>query len=122
MIPRPPRSTRTYTRIPDTTLFRSLMRKMQVWERYPWPNLRPRTNPSRSLSRSTQTGGSITQKRQATSRWIFRSEEHTSELQSLLPIPYAVSSLKYKTHTHTRASTTDRERPQMTHDLSYSPP
>src|SRR3546814_2101111 len=31
----------------------------------------------------------------------FRSEEHTSELQSLMRISYAVSCLKKKTNTHT---------------------
>src|SRR3546814_3029059 len=39
-------------------------------------------------------------------RWVFRSEEHTSELQSLMRISYAVFCLKkkkpsWKQHTHT---------------------
>src|SRR3546814_1492856 len=33
--------------------------------------------------------------------WPFRSEEHTSELQSLMRISYAVFCLKKKTQTHT---------------------
>src|SRR3546814_3463153 len=31
-------------------------------------------------------------------RKVFRSEEHTSELQSLMRLPYAVFCLKQKTH------------------------
>src|SRR3546814_2387681 len=34
--------------------------------------------------------------RDATKRWTFRSEEHTSELQSLMRISYAVFCLKKK--------------------------
>src|SRR3546814_5285406 len=50
-------------------------------------------------------------------RWIiertFRSEEHTSELQSLMRIPYAVFCLKNKNttiHKSTSASTRDKGR------------
>src|SRR3546814_8609854 len=66
---RPPRSTRTDTLFPYTTLFRSL-----TWKR-----------PGRS---------SIVP---APSSWRrTRSEEHTSELQSLMRISYAVFCLKKK--------------------------
>src|SRR3546814_5921088 len=76
MIRRPPRSTRTDTLFPYTTLFRSL-----------------RSHSSTSSKRSTR--------RWATSfrRWRrppIRSEEHTSELQSLMRISYAVFCLKKK--------------------------
>src|SRR3546814_12660136 len=79
MIRRPPRSTRTDTLFPYTTLFRSLRRASRVprcsppWRRVP--------NES-SISRVTTP---------------FRSEEHTSELQSLMRISYAVFCLKIKT-------------------------
>src|SRR3546814_3384130 len=36
----------------------------------------------------------------ATMNWVFRSEEHTSELQSLMRISYAVFCLKKKNTTH----------------------
>src|SRR3546814_1670155 len=73
MIRRPPRSTRTDTLFPYTTLFRS---------------------PQGSLRRSA-TGCAIgyrSMRRQSRRR----SEEHTSELQSLMRISYAVFCLKKK--------------------------
>src|SRR3546814_1797772 len=70
MIRRPPRSTRTDTLFPYTTLFRSLRT-----QGHPHPALR-------------------------VARWLTskagRSEEHTSELQSLMRISYAVFCLKKK--------------------------
>src|SRR3546814_14222995 len=80
MIRRPPRSTRTDTLFPYTTLFRS-----------PRPaSCRP---PCRGRSR-----GSAAPRRGSSSRGraAARSEEHTSELQSLMRISYAVFCLKKK--------------------------
>src|SRR3546814_4361371 len=74
MIRRPPRSTRTDTLFPYTTLFRS-------------PALRPRNIPLRKPP-----------VRSCVSR--LRSEEHTSELQSLMRISYAVFCLKKKNTHH----------------------
>src|SRR3546814_5523850 len=70
MIRRPPRSTRTDTLFPYTTLFRSHRRCSA-------PDTVPR------LIRAA---------------WTYqpRSEEHTSELQSLMRISYAVFCLKKK--------------------------
>src|SRR3546814_3012173 len=76
MIRRPPRSTRTDTLLPYTTLFRSTGR----WSRCPTAPPPPRP--------TAQTWAG------APSR---RSEEHTSELQSLMRISYAVFCLKKKT-------------------------
>src|SRR3546814_15349542 len=81
MIRRPPRSTRTDTLFPYTTLFRSALGKAiaaflpesvidATIRRHGLPALTPRT--------------------------ITRSEEHTSELQSLMRISYAVFCLKKK--------------------------
>src|SRR3546814_3926746 len=89
MIRRPPRSTRTDTLFPYTTLFRSQA-------------------PLRWSSWVLGVGAL------ALARWIsglfaglnpptIRSEEHTSELQSLMRISYAVFCLKKKkniTHRH----------------------
>src|SRR3546814_16972616 len=69
MIRRPPRSTRTDTLFPYTTLFRSHCRTFD-----------PR---SRGCLRRARGGR-------------CRSEEHTSELQSLMRISYAVFCLKKK--------------------------
>src|SRR3546814_5120109 len=75
MIRRPPRSTRTDTLFPYTTLFRSL----------PEPPRPPRGLPQSSPSPRTD---------RAAAR---RSEEHTSELQSLMRTSYAVFCLKKQT-------------------------
>src|SRR3546814_1105637 len=76
MIRRPPRSTRTDTLFPYTTLFRS---------------------PPFLSGRSTAglTGIDHLEARQVPLR-TARSEEHTSELQSLMRISYAVFCLKKK--------------------------
>src|SRR3546814_12739191 len=87
MIRRPPRSTRTDTLFPYTTLFRSRA-----------DAARPhacRYVPGRGGIRhdqTSQTGHRDTGHRQ----WRHRSEEHTSELQSLMRISYAVFCLKKK--------------------------
>src|SRR3546814_17704426 len=82
MIRRPPRSTRTDTLFPYTTLFRSAAS--------PSPALRS-TDPVRPRAAAT---GSAARDRRVRAR---RSEEHTSELQSLMRISYAVFCLKKKT-------------------------
>src|SRR3546814_8237958 len=80
MIRRPPRSTRTDTLFPYTTLFRSVCCVALVFAttRLPCPTWVPCR-----LLRGTHVG--------------HRSEEHTSELQSLKRISYAVFCLKKKT-------------------------
>src|SRR3546814_1777159 len=91
MIRRPPRSTRADTLFPYTTLFRSLSEIEDV-------------------TQSTDSGASYIASSNTTNAWlphhdkhscdesalISRSEEHTSELQSLMRISYAVFCLKKK--------------------------
>src|SRR3546814_10511812 len=79
MIRRPPRSTRTDTLFPYTTLFRS--RHMTLGE----PGQRRRHCPNDQQAHDV-----------AGSHAVERSEEHTSELQSLMCISYAVFCLKKK--------------------------
>src|SRR3546814_11382301 len=84
MIRRPPRSTRTDTLFPYTTLFRSQRLRNQdeaeeVLQRFSL----------RVLERSGQL-------RDVQTVRGWRSEEHTSELQSLMRISYAVFCLKKK--------------------------
>src|SRR3546814_5964754 len=99
MIRRPPRSTRTDTLFPYTTLFRSL-----AWtvENEPgWPVLIARRKLTVSVPRSSpSTMRSGRRRSAACSRSLAetRSEEHTSELQSLMRISYAVFCLKKKNH------------------------
>src|SRR3546814_18835586 len=76
MIRRPPRSTRTDTLFPYTTLFRSA--------RLPDHGLQPVAYGARRSPRRVADGPRR------------RSEEHTSELQSLMRISYAVFCLKKK--------------------------
>src|SRR3546814_4551462 len=89
MIRRPPRSTRTDTLFPYTTLFRSLSIADNVWlaafaRRGSWRGLAWR-RADRYPGLTEQAHG--------------RSEEHTSELQSLMRISYAVFCLKQKNKT-----------------------
>src|SRR3546814_2505508 len=94
MIRRPPRSTRTDTLFPYTTLCRS-----------PWSTL---SNPSGharlscraqvpvSLSGSFHVAVQRADRLRRPGLYGHRSEEHTSELQSLMRISYAVFCLKKK--------------------------
>src|SRR3546814_2618175 len=89
MIRRPPRSTRTDTLFPYTTLFRSL-RSNGGRDRH----VRRHGPRQGNLSRSNAT--------RSHDQWPRyrrrRSEEHPSELQSLMRISYAVFCLNKKTH------------------------
>src|SRR3546814_8997924 len=113
MIRRPPRSTRTDTLFPYTTLFRSLAigaaipLSLTVWALL-------------DAARRPQWAWALTERRQVVwmavimfsaltviggvvvSAWYLlkRSEEHTSELQSLMRISYAVFCLKKKNINH----------------------
>src|SRR3546814_1629383 len=132
MLRRPPRSTRTDTLFPYTTLFRSSAscpRRAVRRERLPLafpPSAHLRRGPARSrcdrfllgagaqdyaapgrdppsagLGRAGEGFGGIARTNNGA---IFRSEEHTSELQSLMRISYAVFCLqkkKKKKHTIT---------------------
>src|SRR3546814_7422743 len=84
MIRRPPRSTRTDTLFPYTTLFRSICCSDG---RYPIGQSPIRWKPCH-FQKNVQVLGAR--------EGISRSEEHTSELQSLMRISYAVFCLKKK--------------------------
>src|SRR3546814_18217982 len=86
MIRRPPRSTRTDTLFPYTTLFRSLLEHTDITAR-----------PLRS-ERAHRDIALVWRKNSPREKeFRLRSEEHTSELQSLMRISYAVFCLKKKT-------------------------
>src|SRR3546814_9129788 len=94
MIRRPPRSTRTDTLFPYTTLFRSAGRMAAV------------DRDLRTGSGRSRIGGPVARLHRAAAGEAavvpggrpdaVRSEEHTSELQSLMRISYAVFCLKKK--------------------------
>src|SRR3546814_4828924 len=108
MIRRPPRSTRTDTLVPYTTLFRSgdalgvgvalsrvfsfgasLILPDALSELFEGEGVTTGTVPLVGKGCSTPTG------------CVVRSEEHTSELQSLMRISYAVFCLKKKIKNYT---------------------
>src|SRR3546814_14994777 len=98
MIRLPPRSTRTDTLFPDTTLFRSAFTRTPLVPRtrrhacradarqsrraHPQPHARNRARGTMVITVDRQTRDNP--------RGDTRSEEHTSELQSLMRISYAV--------------------------------
>src|SRR3546814_2162701 len=110
MIRRPPRSTRTDTLFPYTTLFRSLSsrRAMDKLPQGSPDHVSTRGIPPRLLSPHAARGRGLRPSRAgavpgrlrlfAGGRQSRRSEEHTSELQSLMRISYAVFCLKKKTN------------------------
>src|SRR3546814_3598033 len=101
MIRLPPRSTRTDTLFPYTTLFRSEIRHELIisqTDRFRAPLekclvILPRVDEARRDRIDRYAKGS---------QFIGRSEEHTSELQSLMRISYAVFCLKKKKQIKTR--------------------
>src|SRR3546814_5915737 len=95
MIRRPPRSTRTDTLLPYTTLFRSPACSLRSSS----PCLPPHARPCPRLRRVQP---------------VFRSEEHTSELQSLMRNSYAVFCLKKKNITNLQVIA-------LIHPFSYTP-
>src|SRR3546814_3201424 len=120
MIPRPPRSTRTYTLFPYTTLFRSFTDEKtsnsQLVRSFDMAG-----NPIVAYDPLAIVGLPATYKEYAvfgnatfklSERFEIRSEEHTSELQSLMRISYAVFCLKkttkkskYNSHARTHINT-----------------
>src|SRR3546814_10907124 len=93
MIPRPPRSTRTDTLFPYTTLFRSTV-DAEIHRPIHFIHDEERVIYCAREAYVTFTSGRIGEPQKT------RSEEHTSELQSLMRISYAVFCLKKK-NTHT---------------------
>src|SRR3546814_1216253 len=92
MIRRPPRSTRTDTLFPYTTLFRS---NAYVRHRSVATN-GSNHPPGRKTLRNDRPEHSIRCDQAEMFKNPSRSEEHTSELQSLMRISYAVFCLKKK--------------------------
>src|SRR3546814_10202062 len=92
MLRRPPRSTRTDTLFPYTTLFRSPLRQgsggRQPLHRF--------GRGARRQYRRVEVALPVHPARHPRLGCDTRSEEHTSELQSLMRISYAVFCLKKK--------------------------
>src|SRR3546814_2651006 len=116
MVRRPPRATRTDTLLPYTTLFRSKRLDdnfaFEIVGLNLWADLDDET--FEELSKAWSTQGVLVFRRQCLSEdellrvsarfgepdiIVRRSEEHTSELQSLMRTSYAVFCLIHKTYT-----------------------
>src|SRR3546814_10736387 len=112
MIRRPPRSTRTDTLFPYTTLFRSPVAGTgddPVLRRDRRENLCQAWDDDRDAAPRDRQG----------SGGRSRSEEHTSELQSLMRISYAVFCLKKKKKEdrYIHKSTNNNNNTQTTHRI-----
>src|SRR3546814_10334389 len=109
MIRRPPRSTRTDTLFPYTTLFRSFPFVGGGADMSANQAATPFTR--RTFIKAAGTMGVTVYVLWSSPAWLgprialaanlSRSEEHTSELQSLIRISYAVFCLKNKIHKYT---------------------
>src|SRR3546814_16755774 len=102
MLRRPPRSTRTETLFPYTTLFRSAALPQHMEPQRAVGNLRGQIDVVGPIvERVEELGVGLPGPRKALVQCgagdvLDRSEEHTSELQSLMRISYAVFCLKKK--------------------------
>src|SRR3546814_8435162 len=112
MLLRPPRSTRTDTLFPYTTLFRS--------PQFPFDE-GLRLARAVGVDLDSQVVGTLAEKkasdlilwdssRRAAKGALGRSEEHTSELQSLMRISYAVFCLKKKNNKTRNKESTNRPK------------
>src|SRR3546814_10823745 len=107
MIRRPPRSTRTDTLFPDTTLFRSSSGAIRMHGLYDAvidacltkPRLQPEVRDVLRLGTHQLLSMRVPDHAAISTSVDLRSEEHTSELQSLMRISYAVFCLKKKKST-----------------------
>src|SRR3546814_3603632 len=107
MIRRPPRSTRTDTLFPYTTLFRSPPAGCLA-------SLGPGSLGFRAPGAARARGGFG-----GSARVRPRSEEHTSELQSLMRISYAVFCLKKKKRRSQKHTAEIHQLVLHTHTISY---
>src|SRR3546814_2559455 len=123
MIRRPPRSTRTDTLFPYTTLFRSETppaARLLPLDRLGVPARGARLRQRLFGHRLADVGDDGARGQHLAARHpqlhpAFRSEEHTSELQSLMRISYAVFCLKKKNQNTKLHTTLVQLRPRTIH-------
>src|SRR3546814_4219342 len=114
MLRRPPRSTRTDTLFPYTTLFRSLRAGQgPVARHFPAAAAGAVDTAGHRADLPVRQPGRAPAPAHGQYLWLLghrhRSEEHTSELQSLMRISYAVFCLKKKT---------DQQQTTQTHNTT----
>src|SRR3546814_10436703 len=108
MIRRPPRSTRTDTLFPYTTLFRSDVATNAAMVLAKPAGMNPRALADLLVAEL----GKLDEVTEASVAGPGRSEEHTSELQSLMRISYAVFCLKKKHKNTYQQHTSTKHNPQ----------
>src|SRR3546814_8102219 len=98
MIRRPPRSTRTDTLFPYTTLFRSRYKVLTKEMRYRIRDISHQICAQLGVKiiKGVLSNNHVHMFVEIPPKISVRSEEHTSELQSLMRISYAVFCLKKK--------------------------
>src|SRR3546814_5148754 len=103
---RPPRSTRTDTLFPYTTLFRSPAAEAKA------APAKKEAAPKKAAAPKAEAADKAPAKKPAAKKAApkkdARSEEHTSELQSLMRISYAVFCLKKKNRNTKHNNTNNR--------------
>src|SRR3546814_4666271 len=113
MIRRPPSSTLTDTLFPYTTLFRSRWLP-------PFQNRRARFGRKLYRARFSRLPRALAPRLHASAP--ARSEEHTSELQSLMRISYAVFCLTKKTYQNHNHHNTSTSLPTVLTRLNHDKP
>src|SRR3546814_5466539 len=104
MIARPPGPTRADPLVPFTTVFRSLTRVSTGWQEARRRHVHVQHNDGWCLHgpmaerNAGRLGQARQERRRAVSGAVRRSEEQTSELQSLMRSSYAVFCLKKNNH------------------------
>src|SRR3546814_4991428 len=104
MIRRQPRSTHTDTLFPYTTLFRSVAALVGQGEAMVEKGAIAKAKENLAQAQGLCKANCAAVGQLAAAIEKGRSEEHTSELQSLMRISYAVFCLKKKKHTNTKPS------------------
>src|SRR3546814_7508246 len=107
MTRRPPRSTRTDTLFPYTTLCRSI------------PAVTRKHNTKARHGGVLRQGSLAAGRRTASGGAMKRSEEHTSELQSLMRISYAVFCLIQKNNRKTKSTSISTVTNSDAHNTNY---
>src|SRR3546814_1149551 len=122
MIRRPPRSTRTDTLFPYTTLFRSPARaRCLEFEPASLDRIGERETDGEGncrVERDADRGHEQHQEKLGLPV-VLRSEEHTSELQSLMRISYAVFCLKKNTKKSSTKTTHNKYKQNTDDDKMY---
>src|SRR3546814_5199831 len=116
MFRRPPRSTRTDTLFPYTTLFRSQAPLFPL-RGHTSASCLPRPPSFAPASLRSDLGRTRTRRwdRALVERTAYRSEEHTSELQSLMRISYVVFCLKKNIQIHSLTRYTQIYNEELIH-------